>query len=191
MKKLLFVFAAVAIVAVAQAQGTPKFGLKAGLNLSSFGGDDADGYKSKIGFNGGGLVNIPVSSTFSIQPEVLFSLEGAKAEDDDDLKLNLSYINIPVLAQYNNPSGFYAELGPQIGFLMAAKTDPGDVDVKDSFKSINFSVALGAGFKTKSGFGVGARYAFGLANIVDYDDVDVKLSNLSIGVFYMFGGSKK
>jgi len=191
MKKLLIVFVAVALVATANAQGSTTFGVKAGANLSSWGGDDAEGVKSKIGFHAGGIVNIPVSSMFSVQPEVLFSLEGAKSEDDDDAKANLSYINIPIMLQYNNASGFYAELGPQIGFLMSAKSQPGDVDIKDALKSTNFSLAFGAGFKTKSGFGFGARYALGLGTITDDSDGDIKQSNLGFGVFYSFGGSKK
>jgi Outer membrane protein beta-barrel domain len=192
MKKLLIVFVAVGVIATANAQkGSTTFGIKAGANLSSWGGDDADGLKSKIGFHAGGTVNIPVSSMFSVNPEVLFSLEGAKSEDVDDAKINLSFINIPIMLQYNNPSGFYAELGPQIGFLMSAKSEPDGTDIKEFLKSTNFSLAFGAGYKTKSGFGFGARYALGLGNIADDDDTDIKQSNLGFGVFYVFGGSKK
>jgi hypothetical protein len=194
MKKLLIVFVAVAFVATANAQGSIKFGAKAGGNLSSWSGDDIEDAKSKFGFHVGAIVNIPVSSMFSVNPEVLFSIEGAKQDaDPDDINYNLGFLNIPVLLQYNNPSGFYAETGPQIGFLMSAKAKAGDEDedIKDLFKSTNFSWALGAGFKTKSGFGFGARYALGLNNIIDDDDADLKQSNLSFGVFYMFGGSKK
>jgi hypothetical protein len=195
MKKLLIVLVAAGLVSTANAQkGSITFGVKAGANFSMFGGDDSDGFDSKIGFNAGGIVNIPVSSMFSVQPEVVFSAEGAKMDaDPDDIKYNLGYINIPVLLQYNNPSGFYAETGPQIGLLITAKGKAGDEseDIKDSFKGSNFSWAVGAGFKTKSGFGFGARYALGLGNIIDVDDADIKQSNLSFGVFYMFGGSKK
>jgi hypothetical protein len=194
MKKLLVVFAAVALVSTANAQSTIKFGAKAGGNLSTFSGDDIDDAKSKFGFHVGGIVNIPVSSMFSVNPEVLFSVEGAKQENDpDDINYNLGFLNIPVLLQYNNPVGFYAETGPQIGFLMSAKAKSGDEDgdIKDLFKSTNFSWAVGAGFKAKSGFGFGVRYALGLGNIADAEDADVKQNNLSFGVFYMFGGSKK
>ncbi|MBL7740609.1 MAG: PorT family protein [Chitinophagaceae bacterium] len=195
MKKVLVLVAAVVLVSAVQAQkGSVKFGVKAGANISMWGGDDADESKSKIGFNAGGLVNIPVSDMFSVQPEALFSIEGAKYDGSpDDASFNLSYINIPVLFQYNNPSGFYAETGPQIGLLMSAKLKVGDEseDYKEFFKGSNFSWAFGAGFKTKSGFGFGARYNFGLGNIADDEDADLKQSNLSFGLFYLFGGDKK
>jgi len=194
MKKLFFVVAI--LVAGVAVQAQVKFGAKVGGNLSMWGGDDADAIdpKSKFGFHAGAIVNIPVSSMFSVQPEVLFSAEGAKVESDpDDLNYNLGFINIPVLLQYNNPSGFYAETGPQIGLLMTAKAKMGDADedIKDSFKGTNFSWAIGAGYKMSNGFGFGVRYALGLGNIIDEDDVDVKQSNFGFGVFYMFGGDKK
>ena len=108
-------------------------------------------------FNGGALVNIPVSSQFSVQPEVVYSSEGAKATGG---KISLNYVNIPVLFQYNN-SGFYGELGPQLGILTSAKAKPDDgddTDIKDVLKSTNFSLAIGAGYKLTNRLGFGARY---------------------------------
>lgn len=205
MKKLLFVFAAVAVVAVAQAQGSIKFGLKAGANFYSITGSDAEDLgldesrKVKIGIAGGGIVNIPLAETFSIQPELLYSMEGnLQKEGDAKAKINLSYINIPILAQYNNPSGFYAETGPQVGFLMSAKSvfddgeDEVETDIKDDLKGIGFSWALGLGYKLKSGLGFGARYNFGLSSLDDSDDAaKIKSSGFHVGLFYTFGGDKK
>lgn len=192
MKKVLLVVAI--LVAGVAVQAQVKFGVKAGANLSMWGGDDVpDEAKSKFGFHAGALANIPVSSMFSVQPEVLFSNEGAKFEEGgESANYNLNYINIPVLFQYNNPSGFYAETGPQIGLLMSAKVkfDGESTDVKELFKGSNFSWAIGAGYKMPSGFGIGVRYNLGLGNIVDEDDADIKQSNFGIGVTYTFGGSK-
>jgi hypothetical protein len=191
MKKVLFVVAI--LVASVAVQAQVKFGVKAGGNLSMWGGDDADEAKSKFGFHIGALANIPVSSMFSVQPEALFSAEGAKFESGgDEASYNLNFINIPVLLQYNNPSGFYAETGPQIGLLMSAKLKFEDEseDMKELFKGSNFSWAIGAGYKMASGFGFGVRYNLGLSSIVDEDDVDIKQSNFAFGVSYTFGGSK-
>src|SRR5688500_11284231 len=135
MKKvfLSFVLAASFLGASAQVQ----FGVKAGANIANLTGDDAEGSKSKFGLNAGAFVEIPVADKFSVKPELVYSLQGAKGEDDSDEKLNLSYINIPVLAKYNIAEGFFAETGPQIGFLVSAKAKDGDddTDVKDAFKS--------------------------------------------------------
>ena len=95
---MLFVFATFFTASQAQV----KFGVKAGLNLATLAGDDADDANSKIGVNVGGFAEIPVAETFAVKPELVFSTQGAKAETaGQDFKLNLSYINIPILGKYN------------------------------------------------------------------------------------------
>ncbi len=188
MKKLFLVAAITAVGFASKAQVT--FGVKAGLNIASLTGDDADGLSSLASFNGGGLVNIPISSQFSVQPELVYSGEGAKA---DGGKYLFNYINVPVLLQYNNASGFFAELGPQIGLLTSAKVKVdggGSTDVKDQLKSTNFSVAVGLGYKLANGLGFNARYNLGLVNIVDADGSDLKSSAFQVGAFFSFGGKK-
>ncbi len=193
MKKVLLSLVVIATTVFAS-QAQVSYGAKAGANLYNFSGDDADGFDSKIGFNVGGFVNIPVSETFSVQPELVFSAEGAKTSISSvDANYNMNYLNIPIMLQYNNPSGFYAEAGPQIGLLMSAKVkvDSESEDVKDSFKGTNISLGVGVGYRLPNGLGFGARYNLGLGNLVDEGDVDVKLSGFQLGVSFKFGGSSK
>jgi hypothetical protein len=193
MKKVLFVNFSLLLAVSSFAQ--VDFGLKGGVNFSSFTGADASGSSTLTGFYVGGLVNFPISTMFSVQPEAFFSQEGAK-ETGSDNKLSLSYVNIPVLLQYNSsrPSGFYAETGPQLGLLVSAKSKNNgvSVDVKSELKSTAISWALGLGYKLVDGFGFGARYAFGLTKIPSDQSnggTDVKDNVISIGVFKMFGNS--
>ena len=185
MKKLLIVAVITAVGFTANAQVT--FGVKAGLNLSNLKGD-GESLDSKAGFNAGGFATIPVSSMFAVQPELLFSVEGAK---QDDVKYNLNYINIPVMFQYRN-AGFVGELGPQIGILASAKAklDGESQDIKDGFKSTNFALVIGAGYQLTNGLGFGVRYNLGLSNIVDAEGADVKTSTFSVGASFAFGGKK-
>ena len=170
-----------------------NFGLKAGVNFSSFTGSDASGSSTLTGFHAGGLVNIPISSMFSIQPELLYSGEGAKETGTSDNKLSLGYINIPVLVQYNSSpdQGIYAETGPQLGILISAKEKDAGVstDVKSSVKSTAVSWLLGIGYKLSGGVGFGARYAFGLTKIPSDKTADIKSNVISVSVFKTFGNS--
>lgn len=198
--KKIFVLSALAFMTFSL-QAQIKVGIKAGANLSSFLGSDAkfDGIspKYKAGFAGGGLVNLKLGEQFSLQPEVLFSMDGAKYSDDgESMNYNVNYINIPVLAQYNHSSGFYAETGPQLGLLASAKMayDGNSVSVKDSFKKINFSWGLGAGYQLSNGLGIGARYNLGLSNILDVegygedgDKPTIKTGGFHLGLFYTIG----
>lgn len=187
-------------------QAQIRFGAKAGANFSTLTGSDAtmDGNvspKYKTGFAGGALVNVPLSNQFSLQPEVLYSMEGARYKEGEikmDYKIN--FINIPVFAQYNHSSGFYAETGPQFGLLTSAKISSGDysMSIKDNMKKFNLSWGFGAGYKLSSGLGIGARYQLGLTSIAEGDSdgegdaaADVKSSGFHIGLFYTLSAGGK
>lgn len=186
MKRVLLVLVCAASFTALNAQ--VKFGANAGLNLSNIVGDDAGDLKMKPGFHVGVHALIPVSTQFGVQPELVFSTQGAK--DEDDVKYNLNYLNLPVLATLTTASGFFAQAGPQIGFLMSAKAkaDGESVDIKEGFKSTDFSLALGVGFAGQSGFGAKARFNLGLSSLDEAGDAKVKNSVIQVGVIYNFGG---
>lgn len=142
-----------------------RFGLKAGLNVSSLSNSDTN---SKAGFYGGVFANIPVAQDFSVQPEVLYSGMGAKAKANSDVKLNMDYIAVPVMLQYNALPNLYLEAGPQFSFLVSAKgkDNNGSVDVKDGFKTFDFGLGLGAGYYFTPNIGVNVRYVAGLTDVV-------------------------
>jgi len=187
MKKVILSLAIVAIATLG-ANAQVKFGVKAGLNIANITGD-VSGLSSITSFNAGGTVNIPIASEFSVQPELLYSGEGAK---EGSGKYHLNYINVPVMLQYHN-SGFVGELGPQIGFLASAKAKSGgtSVDVKDQFKSTAFALAFGVGYQLQQGIGFGVRYNLGLSNIVDNSGSDKAHSSVfSVGASYTFKSKK-
>ena len=188
MKKIsIFVLALVAS-ATLFAQG-PKYGIKAGLNLSRLTGPvDTDW---RPGFHAGFLSHIHVTPAFSLQPEVVYSSQGAKYpyNENQDLKRKLDYINIPVLLQYNFDNGFRLQGGPQIGFLVSAKDKVGDVTLNsstDPYKTIDFSIPLGISYLSYSGLGVDARYNLGITNVIDGSPANVRNSVIQLGVFYLF-----
>ncbi|WP_136668743.1 porin family protein [Flavobacterium sp. H122] len=185
MKKLLLTVAAVFAFSFANAQET-KFGVKAGLNLADWSGDDADGIDSKVGFHVGGFAEIKLNDKFALQPELLYSAQGGKA---DGGTYNVDYINIPVMAKFYATEKFSVEAGPQVGFLVSAKAKPDsgdDIDIKDELKSTDFGVNLGLGYNFTDNISAGLRYNLGLSQVVDADDVDVKNNVFSLSVGYKF-----
>jgi len=220
MKKVAVAAFAILTFSFASAQDI-KFGVKAGANFSTLTGDAvADDVEMKPGFHAGGLVEIKFTDKLSLQPEVLFSLQGAKTSDrfDDGLgniertesKVNLSYINVPVMLKFYPVKGFFIQAGPQVGFLVSAKskdettfTDPGnlvtnestEVDIKDNLKTVDVAFNAGLGYDFTDNFFVDARYSFGLTNVYDAPDflggfgiseLDAKNSNISVSVGYKF-----
>jgi hypothetical protein len=171
------------IVAVAPTQATTIIlkGVKAGLNLATLTGDDADDAKTRAGLAAGGFVKVSLTPAFSVQPEVLYSMKGAKFEESsaDDFTIKLDYIEVPVLLQYNIPTQGNVKpvlfAGPAVAFNMSAKLEgtidsaSADVDI-DNVKSVDIGIAAGAGVELKSGtttFGFEARYTLGLGNVLD------------------------
>lgn len=196
MKKIVLAIVVLTTTVLAS-QAQVQFGLKAGANFYTLGGDNAEdaNLNSKIGINAGGIVNIPVSAKFKVQPEVVLSIQGAKEDDGGTTNWNFNYLNIPIMAQVFATEGLYFEAGPQIGFLLKAdikeEGSSSSYSVKDQLKSTDFSFGLGAGYKTASGFGFNARYNLGLSNILkDSDNGELKNRGFQIGVSFLFGGKK-
>jgi hypothetical protein len=177
-----------------------QFGVKAGVNVSTLTGSDVSGAKTKIGFQGGVLVAVPVSDGFWVQPEVNYSMQGAKGTTNfTDFTLSQNYLNVPVLFKYVHSSGVFAETGPQIGYLMSAKVSAGgnSADVKADYQSVDYGWAFGVGYLLKSiNAGIDARYNLGFTNIEantgnNFSNGTTKSSVFQIGIFCMFGGGAK
>lgn len=121
-----------------------KYGVKGGLNLTNLKGDypnPGEGEKwdtkSSIGFHIGGFSEYKVNDKFSIQPELLISMQGNKIEFlyenynsflNENLKftitetLKLYYLNFPLMLKYKLIDKLSLEFGPQIGILLSAKS---------------------------------------------------------------------
>jgi len=189
---VILAFIALATTGTAQI----KYGAKAGVNLAKLTGKsdgESDNLDTKTGLHIGGLVEIPVSEKFSVMPELNFDQWGGQMDESGiTAKLNLSYLNIPVLAKFNAGGlGIYA--GPQIGFLMSAKikVEDEDEDIKDSFKGTDFGAVFGAEYNFAYGIFVTARYNLGLSKISEESDDDnyAKNSAITFGVGIKFGGA--
>ena len=180
--------AAILITSTANAQHA-NIGIKGGLNLYNIHNSNSVKYDSRTGFNLGLLGHIHLDKHLAFQPELVYSSQGASyGSGSSKSKLNLGYINVPLLLQYMFDNGFRIEAGPQIGFLINAKskTDNTSVDVKNSFKKVDAGIGAGIGYVSTSGFGVDARYNLGLSNINDNSSVKSTNRGFQFGVFYLF-----
>ncbi|WP_162428464.1 porin family protein [Pontibacter pudoricolor] len=180
MKKLLLLFV-FALVTTISAQAQVGFGLRVGANYSDFRGDNAPQNTDRIfGAHAGLTANIPVSSDnfFSVQPEALFSMKGAKGTGDD---LRLYYVDIPVLARVNTGL-LYFEAGPQLSVNVGDNLED-DALFKPDFRRTGLGYVAGIGVGTPMGVSIGLRYNSDISKI--YDEGDAKVYNdvfmLSLG----------
>jgi len=147
--------------------GNVSLGLKAGGSLTDFVGPDAKNvFDSRFGFHAGIFANIGFAKLFAFQPEIIYSQKGAHYQNNSDSGIRLHYIDVP-LAFHVNTDGFFFEVGPQVGFLVAAKSQLGSVsaDAKNNYKAVDFGYLGGLGYQLKHGLGVGLRYNGAFSNV--------------------------
>lgn len=158
------------------------FGVKAGVNVSSVGGNayGLAGLGSKVGFHVGGVVEIPITEKISLQPELLYSSQGSNwTLGSSGNKLKLDYVNLPVLVKYSILKGLSAEAGPLVGFLLSTNAN------KDDYKGLDIAFAIGASYELNENIFLGLRYNKGIMNINNDPDFDGNNQN---NVFQVFAG---
>ena len=162
MKKIILCAIAIMAFGFANAQKA-RFGVKGGLNIATIGG--ADEANALIGVHLGGFAEINVWKKLYVQPELLFSTQGARIKyyGEPAFNVNLNYINVPVVAKYYITKQFTVEAGPQLGLLVSSK------NIEDE-KSVDAGFNLGAGYNFTDNFSVGIRYTIGLTSIYDNND---------------------
>ncbi len=168
MKKLALVILAGISFATANAQF--QFGAKGGFNFSTWSGSDSHDAKTLVNFNVGVFARLPLVDRLSLQPELVYSVQGFRYDGNPDGSQHFNYLNIPILLRYSAGSGFGIYTGPQIGFLLSAheKFSGNSYNEKDRFNSTDFAWAVGLSYKIPaSRLGIDARYNFGIANIED------------------------
>ena len=178
----------------AQAQEI-NWGVKGGVNLASLNAKEepAPDFGYRIGLVAGGFVTWRLGTHFDLQPEALFSQQGASIGDDvTDATIELDSLVVPILARYKlRPSGgglvFFA--GPSLGFSLRAKAvaevggEKTKTDIGDNIESVDYGVVFGAGWETGP-FSIDGRYTWGLSAIGVDEPTDQKTTHRVIAVLF-------
>lgn len=204
MKKLLLSIGLVAMSFTSFAQ--LQFGVKAGLNYSNlnFNDDQEMDQNAKLGSQFGLFADYKLADKISIRPELLFSGKGNSIDNtvealgqkiETSLKAKLSYIELPINIAYNVTDAISVYGGLSASYLMSAKSvgsvkttgileieEDTDVDIKDSFETIDFGFNLGLSYKLNDQILLDARFSPSLIDA--QENLAVKNSNLSLSVGY-------
>jgi len=183
-----------------------QFGIKAGLNLATIRGDVSNA-SNRVGGHFGVTAEFRISDMFSIQPEILYSMQGVKESVAEDLLGNgilirgegttkMDYLNLPVLAKIYLSNGLALEAGPQIGILVSGKVSydlnyegenvSGTQDVTSDLNTIDFGLSAGLSYQLQSsGVFFQGRYNLGLTNTYKgTDNVEGKNGVLQFSIGY-------
>jgi hypothetical protein len=172
-----------------------RFGVQAGLNFATWGGDDADGIDTRTGFLVGGFAEYRLSQYFSLRPELAYSQQGFEAQAlGFDLTLKQDFIQIPLLFKAGASLEGQPKLrpvayaGPTVSFEVSceAKVSGAGVptqedDCPDDFvKGTDFGLMFGAGLEYGR-VSLTGRYLLGLTSVDDTgSDADVKNRVLAV-----------
>ncbi len=157
MKKIIFLSAALLVAGLAHAQ-SPRFGVKAGVNISKFAGDPDPESEFNTGLNAGIYTNIPISPGFSFEPSLEYSQKGAEFTTigNTEIKSRISYIDLPIMAKYNFTPAFGLFAGPQVSFFVDQETKIESGSSTTTFEGDNDSYR-----KSLAGGKIGLSYSFG------------------------------
>lgn len=156
---------------------TMKIGPKVGVNLANLSGTQTfENVSMKTSLNGGVVFNMRwgqrhLSSAFGtgffgIQPEMLFSMQGANV---DGKSVNLNYLMVPVMIKFYATECFNIEMGPEFALLIS---DPGKVnremftyDLRNLSGGKDVALAIGMGYDFDFGLSINARYNYGISQL--------------------------
>ena len=227
MKKLMMIAALLVATVSANAQfeaGTFSLQPKIGgviskvsnmpdIKIPTAAGVSLDADKS---FYAGALIGVEaeyqLADMFSLAAGLNFAMQGCQWEDTElkiggeslkwkDNKIQLNYLNLPVVANVYLFKGFAIKTGVQLGFLLSAKrkydmtgsiggssaTVKYDEDVKDQCKKFDVSIPIGVSYQVPTvPVYIDARYNLGLTKIVKDIDESVKNQVFQLTVGYKF-----
>ena len=187
MKKYFYLVIFFAGLATATTNAQTSAGIKGGVNVATIGGD-AVGVDPRIGFHAGFFVSARLSDNFGLQPEIIYSSQGAQAAENSDIKFAYNYINIPLMLKYYPNENLSLQVGPQLGVLTSAKVkfNTEDQDVKDQLENTDVAIGVGLGYENES-VNLSVRYNFGMSNTaVDSGSESFPNNVLQLSVGFLF-----
>jgi Outer membrane protein beta-barrel domain len=172
--------------------GGVRFGIRAeatqAVTLESGGS-----YDLSPGVNAGLIVNLPISSTVSIQPEILYSMTVGKISQDANnyAKGTSGSILVPLMVNINLGQGstkFMLNLGGYADYLLSQNSKlvvggvtklDGSLDLTNADK-FDYGAAIGIGVKINGNFMIEARSFYGLKDNTGKNGIG------TIGIGYFF-----
>lgn len=208
MRKMKFSLIAAMLIMVTAASAQVNLGVKGGVNMSNFYGDELDDRKAKVGFHIGLAADYEFMYNSAIQTGLFFTTKGAKYEGSlgsvsGEISVNPMYLQLPVHYAYKldvSPgtrivfhAGPYAAYG--VGGKTKFKVSSGNGSAERDGENVFGDDKLLKPFDAGLGLGVGAEFGpilidlgwdMGLVNISNVSNGNIKNQNAYLSVGYKF-----
>ena len=142
-----------------------------------------------MGYHVGAFATIPIGKKLAIQPEAMLSQVNVDTASNFSQvyefnhvdKINLQYLSIPILLNYNINKFLTIQAGPQFSIMLDKNKDLLQ-NGKDAFKTQNFALAAGLQLNLLK-FRVYGRFVSGLTDISNIGSADTwKTQTIQLGV---------
>ena len=188
MKSILFFLLLCCVAGRLSAQVTPS--AKAGGSFANvqFKGDDDN--QGRPGGYAGFSFKIDLPNQLYFQPELLYSIRGYRfppSNFNTGGRVSFGYITVPLLAGYKVSNNFSIMAGPELGYLIRARShfDGTTVDVIQNFRrKFNVDADAGAAWNITKELSLEARFSFGVTPLfrgVQTDENGNEIGNIRDG----------
>ncbi len=174
-------------------EGELSFMPKVGINIADHRNDAA--MTSFVRMVGGLEMEYGVNDNIGLSGGLLYSAQGSQMKEEN-LKMNLDYINVPLLVHVYPFKGLALKAGVQLGFITRKKmmVDNTRIDLDkmmqflgvSAFNNFDFSIPVGISYEIAK-FVIDARYNLGLTDVYKDDPDHTKNSVFQFTLGYKLG----
>lgn len=175
-----------------------RFGFKAGIQSASQSGKyySLNGFTTKgiLGFQAGLILNIPLSPSLELRPQLLYSGKGCTLTNANVSSVKINYLEVPFDVLYKIPTSNGQLMlggGAYFGYALSGKTGSSEMKIgsgqKDFAITTDFGLRASAWYDMSSGLTLNLFYNLGLANInptVNVIKYTLKNRTFGLGVGY-------
>lgn len=167
MRTGIFTFIFIFLIACAAHSQRFNAGIIAGLNISQVEGDGFAGY-NKAGPAFGVFVNTFFTDELAGQMEINYSQKGSQRKSTLDnpqyFRIELHYVEIPVLARYFLPAGVVFEGGLSGGYLFSSKEkdEVSEIPIIHPFKKTEIAFIAGVAWQMTGKISLNSRFSYSI-----------------------------
>ncbi len=187
-----------AVVAATASFAQINVGIRAGVDMNTFWGDDTEDASSGIGFQAGAAMKVSLPLLpITVAPEVVIDMRNFDV--NENVTLTEWALDIPVLVRFSLLPILYLEAGPEFAFNLSttAEDDDGnEISEKTletflpDFNTFEFDLVFGVGTGIVPLVDIDFRVVLGMTNFFDDpklgDPLDIANMQFVLGATYWF-----
>lgn len=155
-----------------------EFGVKSGLGIANIhitnlpdSETNSDIFSPTISYSINGTLNYKSEGLwgFSLEPGLIKKGWISNKGDNNENKIGLKYLQLPVLSDFYLSDKLYFSIGPEINYLLNAKNKSsyGTEKIADLNRKLELSGIVGGTYKIIDNLDIGIRYSHGLTQTSD------------------------